>query len=124
MKKQSRRAAASEVALRSQATVGGRASVCAVDDDQSVREALPDLLGQLGFAAHTFASAEELLGSDQLETADRLLLDVAMPGIRGPQLQEELRRRGCSTPIVFITAHSNEALRQQLIRQGAVECPC
>jgi FixJ family two-component response regulator len=98
--------------------IGRRALVCVVDDDESVREALPDLLGEFGFAAHAFASAEELLASAQLEQAECLIVDVAMPGMTGPELQMELKRRGHGIPIIFITAHSDEALRPRLIQTG------
>lgn len=99
-----------------------RALVCVVDDDLSVRESLPDLLEAFGFAAHVSASAEEFLASGQLEQAECLILDVAMPGMTGPQLQMELRRRGQDLPIVFITAHEDEDLARRLIEQGAVKC--
>lgn len=105
-----------------QSAIGRRALVCVVDDDQSQREALPDLLGQLGFTPHAFCSAEEFLASEQLEQADCLIVDVAMPGMTGPELQIELKRRGYGTPIIFITAHDNESLRPRLMAQGAVEC--
>jgi FixJ family two-component response regulator len=101
---------------------GVAALVCVVDDDQSVREALPDLVGEFGFGAHAFASAEEFLASAELEQTDCLILDVAMPGMTGPELQMELKRRGQGVPIVFITAHSDETLRPRLMEQGAVEC--
>ena len=99
-----------------------RALVCVVDDDLSVRESLPDLLGAFGFAAHASASAEEFLASGRLEQAECLILDVAMPGMTGPELQMELKRRGHSPPIIFITAHEDEYLAQRLIEQGAVKC--
>ena len=99
-----------------------RALVCVVDDDESVREALPDLLGELGFAPHAFASAQAFLASDLLHQADCLILDVAMPGMTGPELHLELSRRGHRVPVVFITAHADTDLRPRLIGQGAVEC--
>ena len=99
-----------------------RALVCVVDDDQSVREALPDLLGEFGLEARAYACAEDLLASDRLEQAECLIVDVAMPGMTGPELQAELRRRGHDIAIVFITAHGDEAMRALLIEQGAVAC--
>ena len=99
-----------------------RALVCVVDDDQSVREALPDLLGEFGLEAQAYACAEDLLASDRLEQAKCLIVDVAMPGMTGPGLQAELRRRGHGVAIVFITAHGDEAMRALLIEQGAVAC--
>jgi FixJ family two-component response regulator len=99
-----------------------RALVAVVDDDESVREALPDLLREFGFAARAFASAEEFLGSDCLDDARCLILDVAMPGMSGPELQRELARRCQGVPVIFITAHADDVLRPQLLEQGAVEC--
>ena len=96
--------------------------VSVVDDDESVRESLPDLLRQFGFAVQAFASAEEFLASDCVSETRCLILDVAMPGMSGPDLQQELTRRGQEIPIVFITAHGGEAVRPGLLEQGAVEC--
>jgi FixJ family two-component response regulator len=93
-----------------------------VDDDESVRESLPDLLRELGFAARTFSSAEEFLASGSIEQTNCLLLDVAMPGMSGPDLQQELRVRRQEVPIIFITAQRDETVRSRLIEQGAVEC--
>jgi FixJ family two-component response regulator len=96
--------------------------VSVVDDDESIRESLPDLLREFGFQAEALASAEEFLSTDSLERTDCLLLDVAMPGMSGPALQQELLRRGRTIPIVFITAHADESVRAQLLHAGAVDC--
>ncbi len=96
--------------------------VSVVDDDESVRESLPDLLKQFGFAARAFSSAEEFLASDCVDQTRCLLLDVAMPGMTGPDLQQELIRRRQGIPIIFITADRDMIVRQRLIEQGAVEC--
>ena len=93
-----------------------------VDDDGSVRESLPDLLKQFGFAARAFSSAEAFLASDCIDQTRCLLLDVAMPGMTGPDLQQELIRRRQAIPIIFITADRDMTIRQRLIEQGAVEC--
>jgi FixJ family two-component response regulator len=93
-----------------------------VDDDESVRESLPDLLKEFGFEAQTFSSAEEFLASKSIAETRCLLLDVAMPGMTGPDLQKELTRRDQSIPIVFITAQRDEAIRPRLIAEGAVDC--
>jgi len=100
--------------------VGSLVSV--VDDDESVRESLPDLLKELGFAVQAFSSAEEFLASNFVGQTKCLILDIAMPGISGPELQRELTRRGQEIPIVFITAHKDETVRPRLLQQGAVEC--
>jgi FixJ family two-component response regulator len=96
--------------------------VSVVDDDESVRESLPDLLRQFGLSAEVFASAEEFLASAALDRTSCLILDVTMPGMSGPDLQRELKRRRNDIPIVFITAQSDETIRPRLIAQGAVEC--
>jgi FixJ family two-component response regulator len=96
--------------------------VSVVDDDESVRESLPDLLRERGFEVRAFSSAEEFLASDCVGRTKCLILDVAMPGMSGPDLQRELTRRRQEIPIVFITAHGGEAVRTSLLEQGAVEC--
>jgi FixJ family two-component response regulator len=99
-----------------------RSLVSVVDDDESVRESLPDLLRQFGFAAQAFPSAEAFLASEFVGQTNCLILDVAMPGMSGPDLQQELTRRRQHIPIVFITAQGDETVRSHLIAQGAVEC--
>jgi FixJ family two-component response regulator len=96
--------------------------ISVVDDDESVRESLPDLLKEFGFAVQAFSSAEEFLASDYLGRTRCLVLDVAMPGMSGPDLQQELTRRRQEIPIVFITAHRDETVRPRLLQRGAVEC--
>lgn len=93
-----------------------------VDDDESIRESLPDLLKEFGFDVRAFASAEEYLDSGYIDKTGCLILDIAMPGMTGPELQEELKVRGRKTPIIFITAHADEATRPRLMNNGAVEC--
>lgn len=99
-----------------------RPLITVVDDDESVRESLPDLLKEFGFEAQTFSSAEEFLASKSIAETRCLLLDVAMPGMTGPDLQRELKNRDQSIPIVFITGQRDEAVRPRLIAQGAVDC--
>jgi FixJ family two-component response regulator len=98
-----------------------RLLVSVVDDDESVRESLPDLLREFGFGARAFASAEEFLASEFLDQTHILVLDIAMPGMSGPALQEELTARHHTIPIVFITAHADESVRQPLLEAGAVD---
>jgi FixJ family two-component response regulator len=93
-----------------------------VDDDESVRESLPDLLRELGYAARAFSSAEEFLVSGFVDQTRCLILDIAMPGMTGPELQRELKHRGELIPIVFITAHRDASVRPRMLEQGAVEC--
>lgn len=99
-----------------------RSLVSVVDDDESVRESLPDLLRELGFAAEAFTSAEAFLASASVGRTRCLILDVAMPGMSGPDLQKELTRRRQKIPIVFITTHGGENVRPSLLEDGAVEC--
>jgi FixJ family two-component response regulator len=99
-----------------------RSLVSVVDDDESVRESLPDLLREFGFAVEAFASGEEFLASDCVCRTRCLILDVAMPGMSGPDLQRELTLRRKEIPIVFITAHRDETVRPRLLEQGAVDC--
>jgi len=86
-----------------------------------VRESLPDLLGELGFAARSFSSAEEFLLSGCIDQSSCLILDVAMPGMSGPELYQELGRRGQVIPTIFMTGQRNETIRARLLKQGAVE---
>lgn len=90
-----------------------------VDDDESVRESLPDLLRQFGFAARAFSSAEEFLSSNCVDETRCLILDIAMPGINGPELHQELKRRRREIPIVFITAQTDESIRARVLELGA-----
>jgi FixJ family two-component response regulator len=96
--------------------------VSIVDDDESVRESLPDLLKEFGFASQTFSSAEEFLAKDGISRSKCLILDVAMPGMSGPELQQELNRRKTKIPIIFITGNRDEALMSRLVGQGAFAC--
>ena len=99
-----------------------RPLVSIVDDDESVRESLPDLLKEFGFAARGFSSPEEFLASDCFGQTKCLILDIAMPGMSGPDLQRELKRRGQEIPVIFITASTDKAVRPRQLEQGAVEC--
>ncbi len=99
-----------------------RSLVSVVDDDESLRESLPDLLKELGFAVQTFSSGEEFLASGYVQQTKCLILDIAMPGMSGPDVQRELKLRRQEIPIVFITGHGDGSVRPHLIQQGAVEC--
>lgn len=91
-----------------------------VDDDESVRVSVPRLLRAFGFVARAFSSAEEFLSSDCVDQTRCLILDVAMPGMSGPELQHELKLRRKEIPIIFITAQTDESIRPRLLKQGAV----
>lgn len=93
-----------------------------VDDDESVRESLPDLLKFHGFETAPFASAEAFLASGTAPNVDCLILDVAMPGMSGLELQQQLTRRKIDVPIVFITANADDTLWAELRTSGAIAC--
>jgi FixJ family two-component response regulator len=97
-----------------------RALVSIVDDDESVRESLPDLLNELGFSARAFSSAEEFLASGSLEQTQCLILDVAMPGMTGLELQRQLKDGERKIPIIFITAHKDSEVRDGALERGAI----
>lgn len=99
-----------------------RLLVSVVDDDESVRESLPDLLQEFGYTARAFSSPENFLASDALDQSRCLILDIAMPGMSGISLQRELKRRGKNIPIVFITASRNDGVRDEVLASGATEC--
>jgi len=96
--------------------------VSIVDDDESVRESLPDLLREFGYPAQAFSTAQEFLASDCLGETKCLILDIAMPGMSGLDLQRELGLKGHQIPIIFITANADERVRPRLLEQGAVDC--
>ena len=96
--------------------------VSVVDDDESVRESLPGLLSEFGCTVHAYASAEDFLSSDSVTRTECLILDIAMPGMSGLELQRELTQRQRNIPIVFLTAHTDQAIRERVIAEGAVDC--
>ena len=95
--------------------------VCIVDDDRSMRESLPDLLREFGLFSRTFGTAAEFLASGLADQTKCLILDIAMPGMTGIELKDELVRRGYSIPIIFITAQPDAASRPE-IQKDAVTC--
>lgn len=96
--------------------------IAVVDDDISVRESVESLLKSVGFQVVAYSSAEEFMGSARLRAADCLVLDVRLDGMSGPDLQRELKTTGYSIPIVFVTAHETEALRERMMTDGAIDC--
>jgi len=95
--------------------------VSVVDDDESVRESLPDLLREFGLASKVFATPSDFLQSAFVDETACLILDIAMPGMSGPDLRRELLRQGHDIPTIFITAHADFASRPD-IREGAIDC--
>jgi FixJ family two-component response regulator len=101
---------------------GSHLIVSVVDDDVSVRESLQNLLAEFGYTVGVFSSAEEFLASDCVGRTGCLILDIAMPGMSGPDLHRELSQRKRQIPIIYVTALENERLHAQVISDGAVEC--
>jgi FixJ family two-component response regulator len=99
-----------------------RSIVSVIDDDESVRESLPYLLNELGYAVNVFSSAEEFLASSQIAQTECLILDMMMPGMSGRDLQRDLKRRREEIPIIFMTGQIDENVRSQVIKEGAVAC--
>jgi FixJ family two-component response regulator len=98
-----------------------RPKVAVVDDDQSVRESLPDLLREFGFDPQAFSSSEDFLKLEPIGGFGCLILDIGMPGMSGFELQKELKTRGDHIPIIFITGRRDEEIRRQGLDAGAVE---
>jgi FixJ family two-component response regulator len=98
------------------------ALISVVDDDESIRESLPELLQLMGFTARPFESAQSFLKSDAVPLTQCLILDISMPGMSGPQLQRELKIRKLHIPIIFITAQVDQSLRKTLLAEGAIDC--
>ena len=102
--------------------MGDAPIVVIVEDDESVRESLPDLLKELGYVARAFASAEEFLASDAVGAAQCMILDIGLPGMSGPELQRELIRRGGSVPTIFITGRADRTIPPGLLEDGGIAC--
>jgi len=94
---------------------------CVVDDDQSMRRSLRRLLTSAGYTAETFSSAEDYLAREIFQGALCLLLDVRMPGLTGPALQEALEERGACEQIVFISGHGDVPTATRAMKKGAVD---
>lgn len=99
-------------------------NICVIDDDQDVLHAVRRLLRAAGFAAETYASAEEFLERGRQSRPDCLVLDVHLGRLSGFDLQERLAAAGRSIPIVFITAHDDPATRERAQRAWAAEYLC
>jgi FixJ family two-component response regulator len=108
--------------IENKAANNDRPLLAVVDDSDSVRESLPDLLQQVGFDVEAFDSAEAFLASPVLDQTRCLILDVGLPGMSGPELQRELKRRASKIPIVFITAQGDKSLAPRLVAAGAAAC--
>lgn len=99
-----------------------RSLVSVVDDDESVRESLPDLVRLLGYDVQAFSSGEDFLSSAHVEETRCLILDISMPSMSGPEIQQELKRRGHAIPVIFITALKDDTVKPRVVELGAVDC--
>jgi FixJ family two-component response regulator len=91
-----------------------------VDDDESVREATKGLVRSLGYSATAFASAEEFLQSKLINDSACVISDLQMPGLSGVELQSRLIAQGNRTPIIFVSAFSDERTRTRALNAGAI----
>jgi len=98
-----------------------RSLVSVVDDDESVRESLPDLLREFGFAARAFASAEEFLSCPRVFAPSCLVLDVTLPDLNGLELQKRVAADRADMPIIFITGYGDVPMTVQAMKAGAME---
>ena len=97
-----------------------RPVVSVVDDDESLRRSLRNLLRSVGLGVETFASAEEFLASAQRENTGCLVLDLRMTGMSGLDLLRHLAAAKVRVPAVVLTAHGGEEIRQRCLGAGAV----
>jgi len=94
--------------------------IAVVDDDESFRQALERFLKTFTFRVRAFASGEEFLQSSELGFVACLLLDLAMPGMSGLEVTQQLRARGLRIPTVFVTAHADEEVERHVLAAGAI----
>lgn len=97
------------------------ATVFVVDDDSHVRGSLEQLIKSVGLNVHTFSSAQEFLDQDLPDTPSCLVLDIRMPSLSGLDLQDELVKRGLTTPVIFITGHGTVPMSVRAMKAGAVD---
>ena len=93
--------------------------ISVIDDDASVRAAADNFLSSLGYAVHTFASAEDFLQSARLDDSSCVVADVQMPGMSGLDLLKTIRSRGNDTPFIFITAFPDDSVWARAAKAGA-----
>jgi FixJ family two-component response regulator len=93
--------------------------VCVVDDDESLRRSVRNLLSSVGFRVETFVSAEEFLESAHRANTGCLVLDLRMAGMNGLDLLRHLAATGSRIPVIILTAHGDEEARRQSLGAGA-----
>ncbi len=95
--------------------------VFVVDDDISVRESLELLIRSAGWQPEIFSSAHHFLSHPRMPVPSCLILDIAMPGLNGLELQKRVAIEQPDVPIIFITGHGDVPKTVQAMRAGAVE---
>lgn len=98
----------------------GPLTVSIIDDDESIRIAIKDLVTALGFVAYDFESAESFLNSPQYDTSSCVISDIQMPGMTGSELQRHLLMKGRPIPMIFITAFPDKNIHASLLEAGAL----
>ena len=93
--------------------------VAAIDDDRRVRESVQSVLESAGYEAVTFESAEAFLLSGALSSVTCVIADVRLPGMDGTELQRRIRRERSQLSVILITAHDDDDVRRQALRDGA-----
>jgi FixJ family two-component response regulator len=99
---------------------GEKQIVAAVDDDFRVRESIESLVESAGYTPLVFASAEDFLRSESLAATVCLITDVRMPGMDGLELQRRVMLENPALPVVFISAHYDNEIRQRALARGAI----
>lgn len=95
------------------------ARIAVVEDHEGLRRAFARLLQASGYQVSCFASAEELLASEERFLARCLVLDVRLPGLSGFALREQLAKEGLTTCVIYVTAHDDPAARTRALQEGA-----
>ncbi|MGC8508195.1 MAG: response regulator transcription factor [Thiomonas sp.] len=98
-----------------------KGTVYVVDDDEAVRDSLQWLLEGNDYRVRCFESAEGFLTRFDPREIACLIVDVRMPGMNGLELQDELLRRGCTMPLVFITGHGDVPMAVDTMKKGAID---
>ena len=100
--------------------INSQCHIAIVDDERAVRNGLSNLLKSAGYRTRTFPSGEEFLGHDGHSTIDILILDIKLGGMDGFEVQEQLNSTGVHIPVIFVSAHANEAMRKRAFERGAI----
>ena len=101
--------------------MNAQATVFVVDDDAAVRDALTLLLESAGYGVETFSDPQSFLAARTSDAPGCVILDVSMPDMDGPMLQEELLNRGNQLPVIFLSAHGNIPITVRTIKAGAID---